>query len=154
MKLLTSSYTLPYSACSLGFPPQMIRNIYGAVKIYDTRVGTDPDFDDDYDKEILDVISNIGSEYGVTTGRKMKVKWLNVNKLLNAINISGCTVIVISKLDILRNCGVYKLFFNNFYHEYVSLEEMVDILKDILINNCKLLQRILFSDNPYNIKNL
>ena len=43
---VTSSNTLPYSACSLGFPPQLIRNIYGAGKIYDTRVGYDPDFPD------------------------------------------------------------------------------------------------------------
>ena len=33
---VTSSVTLPYGACSLGFPPQLIRNIYGASKIYDT----------------------------------------------------------------------------------------------------------------------
>ena len=45
---ITSSNTLPYSACSLGFPPQLIKNIYGAVKIYDTRVGTDPDFPESF----------------------------------------------------------------------------------------------------------
>ena len=44
---VTSSNPLPYGACSLGFPPQKIRNIYGAAKIYDTRVGKDPDFPDE-----------------------------------------------------------------------------------------------------------
>ena len=33
---VTCSYTLPYSSCSIGFPPQLIKNIYGAAKIYDT----------------------------------------------------------------------------------------------------------------------
>ena len=41
---VTSSNTLPYGACSLGFPPQLIRKIYGASKIYDTRSGIDPFF--------------------------------------------------------------------------------------------------------------
>ena len=40
---VTSSVTLPYSACSLGFPPCKINTIYGAAKIYDTRVGYDPE---------------------------------------------------------------------------------------------------------------
>ena len=44
---VTSSSTLPYGACSLGFSPKIIRRIYGAVKIYDTRVGYDPDFPDE-----------------------------------------------------------------------------------------------------------
>ena len=47
---------------------QKIRSIYGAAKIYDTRVGTDPYFDKDtYDREILDNIAIIGNEYGTTT---------------------------------------------------------------------------------------
>ena len=41
---VTSSNTLPYAACSLGFSPKYIRHIYGAAKIYDTRSGVDPDF--------------------------------------------------------------------------------------------------------------
>ena len=64
---ITSSNTLPYSACSLGFPPQLIKNIYGAVKIYDTRVGTDPDFPEYLlDNNELAIIGELGEEYGVT----------------------------------------------------------------------------------------
>ena len=41
---VTSSSTLPYMACSLGFPPCYIKSIIGCAKIYDTRSGVDPDF--------------------------------------------------------------------------------------------------------------
>ena len=44
---ITSSVTLPYGACSLGFSPKLINNIFGACKIYDTRSGIDPDFPED-----------------------------------------------------------------------------------------------------------
>ena len=80
---VTSSYTLPYSACSLGFPPQVIRRIYGAAKSYDTRVGVDPDFPDSLlEDETLNKIAIVGDEFGTTTGRARKVNWLNVEGLL------------------------------------------------------------------------
>ena len=52
---ITSSTTLPYGACSLGFSPKLINNIYGACKIYDTRSGLDPEFPEELldDKELL-----------------------------------------------------------------------------------------------------
>ena len=39
---VTSSETLPYNACSLGFSPKKIRDIIGVAKIYDTKSGVDP----------------------------------------------------------------------------------------------------------------
>ena len=50
--------------------------------------------------EILSKIGEVGKEFGSTTGRSRKVWWLNINKLIESINISGCTHIVISKTDI------------------------------------------------------
>ena len=99
---VTSSNPLPYGACSLGFP-QKIRNIYGAIKIYDTRAGKDPDFPDElFDDKDLNKIGELGEEYGVTTGRKRAVNWLNVDKLVKSINMTGCTNLVISKIDIFK----------------------------------------------------
>ena len=39
----------------MGPPPQKIRNIYGAAKIYDTRVGKDPDFPEELLNDITKV---------------------------------------------------------------------------------------------------
>lgn len=149
---ITSSNTLPYGACSLGFSPQLIRNIYGASKIYDTRSGTDTDFPEtllNIDEFIS--IGNIGEEYGTTTGRKRKVNWLNLDKLILAINYSGTTHLVMSKIDILQELKIYKLFHNNNIVEFTSLNEMTNYIEKTLKNKCKMLKDIRFSDNKESI---
>ena len=146
---ITSSSTLPYSACNLGIPPQLIRNIYGAAKIYDTRAGFDPEFPDELllNSE-LNRIGNIGEEYGTTTGRKRTVNYLNVDKLIRAINLSGTTHIIISKVDVVEELGIYKYFLNNSLIECESLKEMKEELESILNGSCRLLKNIRFSNNP------
>ena len=54
---VTCGNPFPYGACSLGFGPQYIRKIYGAIKIYDTRAGPDPDFPEklSLDQELLKI---------------------------------------------------------------------------------------------------
>lgn len=146
---VTSSTTLPYGACSLGFAPQLINKIYGAVKIYDTRSGKDPDFPEDLmDDPELAAIGEAGGEYGVTTGRKRKVNWLNVDKLVEAINKSGTTDLVISKTDVLDKVGVFKFKYDG---KLVICENMDDMEKNInciLESNCLHLSNILYSNDP------
>ncbi len=151
---VTSSTTLPYSACSLGFPPQKIRDIYGAVKIYDTRVGTDPDFDNLADDPLLKKIAEVGQEYGSTTGRLRKVNWLNLDKLENAINISGTTHVIISKVDILEKVGVFQFLYLGKTFKFNSLSEMTEQLSGFITSNCPLVKNIIYSDNPYSIEGL
>ena len=149
---VTSSNPFPYGACSLGFAPQKINHIYGAVKIYDTRAGVDPDFPESLQEDTeLKKIGELGEEYGVTTGRKRTINWLNVDKLITAINISGCTAVIISKIDILEKLGVYKYYYKNELHEYNTLLTMMSKLEKILENECELLLDIKFSDNPETI---
>ena len=146
---VTSSNPLPYGACSLGFSPQYIRSIYGAAKIYDTRSGIDPDFPEEL---LLDLnllkIGKLGEEYGVTTGRQRTVNWLNVDKLVKSVNISGCTDIIISKVDIIKSVGVYKYYYETKLLKFDSLEDMKNSLVKILEKKCYLLKNIKFSNNP------
>ena len=150
---ITSSITLPYSACSLGFPPQRIRNIYGAAKIYDTRVGIDPDFPDSLlEDETLNQIALIGNEFGTTTGRARKVNWLDIDRLAQAINISGCNHIVISKTDVLEKVGKFKILNNDI--EYRNLEELQKVIKEKLLPSCPLLKRIVYSNSAESVEDL
>ena len=148
----TSSVTLPYAACSLGFSPKLINNIYGAIKIYDTRVGIDPEFPESlFENEELNLIGNIGLEYGVSTGRRRKVNWLNVKKLIEAIKISGVTDLIISKVDVLEKANIFKLYdVNNDILSFKSIYEMRSYIENVLSENCKL-NSIVFSNNPYTI---
>lgn len=151
---ITSSTTLPYGACSLGFSPKLINNIYGACKIYDTRSGLDPDFPEELlnDMELLS-ICNEGKEYGVTTGRRRKVNWLNLNKLKNAINISGTTHLIISKIDIFKNLNLFKLI-NNQLISFNTIDDMKEYIETFLHTNCLNLVNIIYSDNVENVQNI
>ncbi len=152
---VTSSTTLPYGACSLGFSPKLINNIYGAVKIYDTRSGIDTDFPDSLldDPELL-LLSNEGQEYGVTTGRKRKSNWLNIDKLVKAINISGTTDLIISKIDILIKINKFKLFKNNDMIIFSSFDKMKIYIESVLKISCPQLKNIFYSSNPEYVEEL
>jgi len=151
---VTSSTTLPYGACSLGFPHQYIRHIYGAAKIYDTRSGKDSLFPEDLleDEELMSVALR-GKEYGVTTGRQRKVNWLNLDKLIYAINITGTTYVIISKTDILQEVSLFKLFYNEKLCAYHSIDDMKLYINNIIKKKCKLIQFITYSDSV-NIENI
>ena len=152
---VTSSTTMPYGSCSLGFPPQLINKIYGACKIYDTRVGTDPEFPEDLmeDSELYNLAIS-GNEYGVSTGRLRKTNWLNIDKLIMAINMSGTTDLVISKEDILEDYGIFKLYYKGKLQTFPNLPDMKIFIENILKNKCLFLERILFSGNPETVENL
>ena len=145
----TSSSTMPYNIGNLGLPVQYINKIYGAVKIYDTRSGIDPDFPEDLlnDKELL-AIADEGREYGVTTGRRRKVNWLNLTKLTSAINLTGTTHLIISKVDILEKVELYKLLVDNNIISFNSMDEMKEYINNILLTNCHLLKEIIYSGDP------
>ena len=55
------------------------------------------------------MVIELGKEFGSTTGRKRIVNWLNLNKLIEAINISGVTKLIINKCDILEQINTYKV---------------------------------------------
>ena len=151
----TSSTTLPYGAFSLGIPPQFVRNIYGAVKIYDTRSGLDPDFPEELleDEELLKV-ANAGQEYGVTTGRRRKVNWLNMDKLIKSINITGTTHLIISKIDVLEKVNIYKYIYDNEVIEFENIDIMIENINYILNQKCNLLNNIIYSNNPTYVNGL
>ena len=149
---VTSANTFPYSACSLGFSPRKIRDIYGAAKIYDTRVGVDPEFGDELlDDKTLSEIAIVGNEFGATTGRTRKVNWLNLDKLINSINVSGCNIVIISKEDILLKIGKYRIIKDEDLIEFDSLASMKRFIKKHIKNDCDEVDKIIFSNNPYKI---
>lgn len=97
----------------------------------------DPDFPESLQEDTeLNKIGELGGEYGLTTGRKRTINWLNVDKLIKSINISGCTNIIISKIDILEKLGIYKYYYKNELRKYNTLLTMMSKLEKILENKC------------------
>jgi adenylosuccinate synthase len=147
---VTSSSTLPYAACSLGFSPKKVRNIWGLCKLYDTRSGVDTLFPNSLleDKNLLR-LGDLGKEYGVTTGRRRTCNWLNLDLLINAINKSGTTHLVINKCDILYKLGLYKLYYQNKLLNFTMIEDMKQFIENKIRENCyDNLEYIRFSSSP------
>jgi adenylosuccinate synthase len=145
---VTSSETLPYSSCSLGFSPKKIRDIIGVAKIYDTKSGVDPLFPESlWEDSELSMLIEAGQEFGSTTGRKRIVNWLNLNKLIDAIKISGVTELIINKCDILEKIHTYKLFQNNNLYKFNTLQSMQSFIKNQLNHALEEPINIIFSGN-------
>jgi adenylosuccinate synthase len=149
---VTSSETLPYSACSLGFSPKKVRNIIGVAKIYDTKSGVDPLFPESlWQDQELNMIIELGKEFGSTTGRKRMVNWLNLNKLVDAIRISGVTKLIINKCDIFEQMDTYKLYQNNDLYKFDTLSAMQSFIKTYLNHSINDHIEVIFSGNKESI---
>jgi adenylosuccinate synthase len=154
---VTSSETLPYSACSLGFSPKKIRDIIGVAKIYDTKSGVDPLFPNSlWDDQDLEKIINIGAEYGSTTGRKRLANWLRLNHLVKAIKISGTNRLIINKCDVLEKVGKFKIILDNKEEgpnsiDFISFENMKDFIKSYIYQNLEEFSEIIFSGDKSKI---
>jgi len=152
---VTSSETLPYAACSIGFSPKKIRNIYAVAKIYETRSGEDPEFPDTlFDNPELSTIGEIGQEYGTTTGRRRKVNYLNLDKLTFALNTGGGNHLIVSKCDVLEEARIFKLYYRNDLISFDSMEEMKSFITARLVIECPELERIYYSSSPEVVEDL
>lgn len=150
---VTSCETLPYAACSLGFPPQKIRNIYGVAKIYTTKSGVDLLFPSNLlDDPILSKLGELGNERGVTTGRRRICNWMRLDMLLEAINITGTTHVIINKCDIIEKLGIFKLFeCGNNLVNFESLQNMKNFIRVYIEDKCPLVQTVKFSHSAEKI---
>jgi adenylosuccinate synthase len=98
---VTSSSPAPGGACTgLGISPRFIDTILGIVKAYTTRVGAGP-MPTELTDELGERIRKEGGEFGATTGRARRCGWFDAPAVRRAVQVSGCTGIVITKLDVL-----------------------------------------------------
>lgn len=128
---VTSSHCTVGSAVLNGIPPQKLRKVFGIMKAYETYSGFKTTFQDESDP-ILEKIQEVGGEFGATTGRKRKVRWLNIDGVIKAININGVTDLIINKADILEKVGTFKYVFNSKLIECESLTDFQDRVEQIL----------------------
>jgi adenylosuccinate synthase len=141
----TSSTCTLAGAINTGIPIKNIRNIYGISKIYDTYVGN-MEFQPKDNNE-LELIGELGHEFGATTGRKRQCNYLNLDTLKEALLINQCNRCIINKIDILQELGIFKLYHNNELKTFNSFNEMSDYIFKIL----DFVGPIIFSNNKYTI---
>lgn len=106
---VTSSSPCVGGACTgLGVPPTSIKNVYGVVKAYTTRVGGGP-FPTELEDEIGQKLRDIGREYGTTTGRPRRCGWLDAVAVKYGHMMNGFTAICLTKLDVLDSFDEIKV---------------------------------------------
>ena len=127
---VTSSHCTIGSAVLNGIPPQSIGKVFGIMKAYETYSGFKTTFQDENDP-ILQQIQEVGGEFGATTGRKRKVRWLDLDGVIKAININGVTDLIINKADILEKVGTFKYMRNGKLVECESLMDFQDRVEQI-----------------------
>ncbi len=128
---VTSSHCTIGSAILNGIPPQSISKVFGIMKAYETYSGFKTTFQDENDP-ILQQIQEVGGEFGATTGRKRKVRWLNLDGVIKAIHINGVTDLIINKADILEKVDTFKYVFNGKLIECESLADFQDRIEQTL----------------------
>ena len=92
---------MPANVClGLGVPHTALRNIYGVIKAYTTKVGGGEFPARIQDEKIEQLFQNAGNEFGATTGRPRMCGWLDLFALRYAIGLSGANKMFINKADI------------------------------------------------------
>ena len=112
---VTSSNPTIGGVCTgTGIGAKYIKNVYGVIKAYSSRVGEGP-YVTELTDEIGDTIRELGHEYGTTTKRPRRCGWLDLVALNYAIMLNGLTGIcmnhldTIGKLDKIKLCVAYEI---------------------------------------------
>ena len=106
---VTSSSTVAGGACpGAGIPPRAVRDVWGVLKAYTTRVGEGP-----FPTELLDAcgdaLRNVGGEFGATTGRPRRCGWFDAVASGYSCMISGVNKLAVTKLDVLDDLPELKI---------------------------------------------
>ena len=98
---VTSSHTLPGNiALGLGIPTHTLRDLYGVIKAYTTKVGAGNFPAKIKDEALEKALREAGGEFGATTGRPRMCGWLDLFALRYAIGLTGINKIFVNKADI------------------------------------------------------
>lgn len=147
---VTSSHCTIGSVLLNGIPPQKLRKVIGVMKAYETYSGFKNTFQDENDAD-LQKIQEAGGEFGATTGRKRKVRWLDLDGVIKAININGVTELIINKLDIMENVGVFKMVKNGKLVEFESMDRFKNEVEITINLYTTTVQRVIWSTTPNGI---
>lgn len=85
-----------------------IKDIWGVVKAYTSRVGEGP-LPTELKDEVGKKIQEKGAEFGTTTGRPRRVGWLDLEAVRFAVEICGVNKLAITKADVLSGLKEIKV---------------------------------------------
>jgi len=106
---VTSSNCSIGGVCTgLGIPPQVVKNVFGVMKAYSTKVGDGP-YPTEQINDIGEFLRKEGHEFGVTTGRPRRCGWFDLPAMKYTAMVNGYTALAMTKLDILDKLDEIKI---------------------------------------------
>jgi adenylosuccinate synthase len=106
---VTSSNPIAGGACTgSGVGPLQIDEVLGILKAYSTRVGSGP-LPTELKDAVGEHLTEVGREYGTTTGRRRRSGWLDFMPLRYAVQINSASSLMLNKLDILTGLPQLKI---------------------------------------------
>merc|ERR1712136_701402 len=106
---VTSSNCSIGGVCTgLGIPPQLIKNVFGVMKAYTTKVGDGP-YPTEQINEIGEFLRKEGHEFGVTTGRPRRCGWFDLPAMKYTSMVNGYTAVAMTKVDIFDKMDEVKI---------------------------------------------
>lgn len=145
---VTSSHCGVAGAIQNGIPFNKIRDVYGVAKAYDTYVGNKKFEKDD---PVFQKIRDIGMEFGTTTGRPRQVGFLDLDLLLRSAKLNCVSHLVVNKVDILDQVGVWKLVYNSELLDFKDKLDFTRFITHTTIKEVDTVKRVYFSESPKDI---
>jgi adenylosuccinate synthase len=106
---VTSSNPVAGGACTgSGVGPLQIDEVLGILKAYSTRVGAGP-LPTELRDSVGEHLTEVGREYGTTTGRRRRSGWLDLMPLRYAVQVNSASSLMLNKLDILTGLPELKM---------------------------------------------
>ena len=104
----SSTTTAGGAAPGTGIGPLRLNEVLGVVKAYTTRVGAGP-FPTELFDEDGEHLSRVGHEFGAVTGRRRRCGWFDAVALRRSIVHSSCSLLCVTKLDVLDGLDTIKV---------------------------------------------
>jgi len=104
-----------------GLGPRHVDRVIGITKAYVTRVGSGP-FPTELRDEVAERMTQVGQEFGTTTGRRRRVGWFDAVIARYAARVNGQTEHFLTKLDVLsafdtlKVCRAYRYLDEEYEH--------------------------------------
>jgi adenylosuccinate synthase len=145
---VTSSHCGVGGAIQNGIPYNKIRNVYGVCKAYETYVGNKKFEGDD---PLFPKIREVGQEFGATTGRPRQVGFLDLDNLIRSATINGATHLIVNKIDILEEIGVWKLLYENQVRDLETKVNFIRFITETMTKKVETIRNIYYSSSPEDI---
>lgn len=145
---VTSSHCTTAGALMNGFAPSSLRAVWGVGKAYETYVGAKA-FEPK--EKIFAKIRELGHEFGATTGRPRQCNWIDMELMEKAAYMNGVTHLVINKMDILDELGVWKVREGKRVRAFNDAKAFRAYLTQRMTRRGMPVQKIFFSSSPEKI---